>query len=205
MPDAFDTDFSLAQNITDKAKQKYSPDALLRSATKVGRMKVISGFINEHRPNSAVPDITLIMAIRQQEQDPRARDLSVGDAKDRTRAAEYRKLTPEQKYARRDEFNSWGSMQIGKGIIADVNETFGTNYTHEDAFDRIKSIELFRLYMARYSKENWTQGEMAQKWNPTEKTGRYVREVLERKRIEDERVANSPNKDINESKPYRTE
>ena len=48
---------------------------------------------------------------------------------------------------------SYGCMQIQQGVIEDVNKRFHTNYTHADAFNRQKSIELFNYYMEIYAIE----------------------------------------------------
>jgi hypothetical protein len=51
-----------------------------------------------------------------------------------------------------DNGASFGILQIQQGAIDDVNEKFGTSYTHEDAFDVQCAEEIFDLYILRWSK-----------------------------------------------------
>jgi hypothetical protein len=46
---------------------------------------------------------------------------------------------------------SYGILQIQKGAIDDVNEKFGTSYTHQDAFDITCAEEIFELYIKRWT------------------------------------------------------
>lgn len=48
---------------------------------------------------------------------------------------------------------AFGSLQIHKGVVLDVNRVYGTNYTHQDAFDRSKAVDMFRKYLAIYAVE----------------------------------------------------
>jgi len=47
----------------------------------------------------------------------------------------------------------WGPLQIKEIYVQDVNRIAGTSYTHEDAFDRAKSMDMFRIYMEHYATE----------------------------------------------------
>jgi len=46
-----------------------------------------------------------------------------------------------------DKGKAKGPLQIWKIYIDDVNNFYGTNYSHSDAFDRIKAIEIVRKYL----------------------------------------------------------
>ena len=46
-----------------------------------------------------------------------------------------------------------GSLQIHKGVVLDVNRVYGTNYTHNDAFDRASAVDLFYKYLSIYAIE----------------------------------------------------
>ena len=52
-----------------------------------------------------------------------------------------------------DNGNAYGCLQIWQCYVDDANEYAGTTYTHEDAYDRQKSIAIFNAYMARYATE----------------------------------------------------
>lgn len=52
---------------------------------------------------------------------------------------------------------SWGCMQIKKDVIIDVNELYGTSFTHDDCLNREKSIEICRLYFDRYGRHYKSQ------------------------------------------------
>ena len=47
---------------------------------------------------------------------------------------------------------SYGILQIQKAVIIDVNEKYGTNYTHRDAFKINCAEEIFILYVTMWSK-----------------------------------------------------
>jgi hypothetical protein len=46
---------------------------------------------------------------------------------------------------------SFGILQIQKGVITDVNRKYGTNYSHQDAFDEACAEEIFELYIELWS------------------------------------------------------
>jgi hypothetical protein len=48
---------------------------------------------------------------------------------------------------------AYGSLQIHKGVVLDVNRVYGTSYTHRDAFDRASAVDLFHKYLAIYAIE----------------------------------------------------
>lgn len=50
-----------------------------------------------------------------------------------------------------DNDRSWGILQIQQIAIDDVNKKYGTDYTHQDAFDINCAEEIFELYI-----EMWT-------------------------------------------------
>jgi hypothetical protein len=65
---------------------------------------------------------------------------------------------------------AYGSMQIHKGVVLDVNRVYGTNYTHRDAFDRASAVDMFHKYLAIYAVERRlgrepTREDKARIWN----------------------------------------
>ena len=65
---------------------------------------------------------------------------------------------------------AYGSLQIHKGVVLDVNRVYGTNYTHHDAFDRAAAVDLFHKYLAIYAIERRlgrqpTREDKARIWN----------------------------------------
>ena len=65
---------------------------------------------------------------------------------------------------------AYGSLQIHKGVVLDVNRVYGTNYTHENAFDRASAVDMFRKYLAIYAIERRlgrqpTREDKARIWN----------------------------------------
>lgn len=57
-----------------------------------------------------------------------------------------------------DNGKAFGILQIHKVCVDDINRFYGTDYTHEDAFDISCSEEMFHLYInmgiSRYKKRN---------------------------------------------------
>jgi hypothetical protein len=65
---------------------------------------------------------------------------------------------------------AYGSLQIHRGVVLDVNRVYGTNYTHHDAFDRAAAVDLFHKYLAIYAIERRlgrepTREDKARIWN----------------------------------------
>lgn len=65
---------------------------------------------------------------------------------------------------------AYGSLQIHKGVVLDVNRVYGTNYSHRDAFDRASAVDMFRKYIAIYAIERRlghapTDEDKARIWN----------------------------------------
>jgi len=50
-----------------------------------------------------------------------------------------------------DDGLAFGCLQMHSAYVQDAAEHAGENWTHEDAFDRDKSIEIFMAYMDRYA------------------------------------------------------
>jgi len=48
---------------------------------------------------------------------------------------------------------AYGCLQIHRDYVIDVNVATDSSYTHEDAFDKEKSIEMFLIYMSIYATE----------------------------------------------------
>lgn len=53
-----------------------------------------------------------------------------------------------------DDGKAQGCLQIWQCYIDDANQYAGTSYTHDDAFDREASIQIFTAYMRRYATED---------------------------------------------------
>lgn len=49
--------------------------------------------------------------------------------------------------------DDWGLLQIRPIYVKEVNRIAGTDYTHEDALDVDKSLEMFALMQAHYNPE----------------------------------------------------
>ena len=65
---------------------------------------------------------------------------------------------------------AYGSLQIHRGVVLDVNRVYGTNYTHRDAFDRASAVDMFQKYLAIYAVERRlgrepTREDKARIWN----------------------------------------
>ena len=65
---------------------------------------------------------------------------------------------------------AYGSLQIHKGVVLDVNRVYGTKYTHRDAFDRASAVDMFHKYLAIYAVERRlgrepTREDKARIWN----------------------------------------
>lgn len=74
--------------------------------------------------------------------------------------------------AKGDNDQSFGILQIQLNAIKDVNETFGTDYTHQDAFDIVCAEEIFELYIKRWTinlkkneKRDATEEDIVRIWN----------------------------------------
>lgn len=48
---------------------------------------------------------------------------------------------------------AYGALQIHACYVADANEFANANWSHEDAYDRDKAIDIFIAYMSRYATE----------------------------------------------------
>jgi hypothetical protein len=65
---------------------------------------------------------------------------------------------------------AYGSLQIHRGVVLDVNRVYGTSYTHTDAFDRASAVDLYYKYLAIYAVERRlgrtpTNEDKARIWN----------------------------------------
>lgn len=49
-----------------------------------------------------------------------------------------------------DSGKAYGCLQIHKEYVDDVNKNYNTTYTHKDAFDRKKAIDITKRYLAHY-------------------------------------------------------
>ena len=163
MPTPYETNFPVTQKI-------------IANMTAPQRLKRIDDLIRQFTPKAEKIPVNLPAAVRTIETDPRYGDRGVGDPFDREKAKAYKDMTTEERYNLRDEFQSWGPLQIKQGAVDDVNQRYKTNYTHEDTFDRIKAGEIFRLYTSRYAKPGTTPNQMAQNWN----RGKHRKEYSER-------------------------
>ena len=71
-----------------------------------------------------------------------------------------------------DNGKAYGVVQIHKICVDDINRIYKTSYTHQDAFDKTCSREMFMLYIAagvkrfkrKYDKDP-TEGQIVRMWN----------------------------------------
>ena len=61
-------------------------------------------------------------------------------------------------------------MQIWKSVVDDVNKYSKVKYTYADRYDKVKSYEMFKLYIGHYATEKRlgrkpTNEDMARIWN----------------------------------------
>jgi hypothetical protein len=52
-----------------------------------------------------------------------------------------------------DDGLAYGVLQMHAVYVQDAAEFAGEDWTHEDAFDKETSVEIFKAYMARYATE----------------------------------------------------
>lgn len=71
-----------------------------------------------------------------------------------------------------DGGDSFGILQIQEAVIIDINRYYGTDYTHQDAFDEVCAEEIFELYIQMYSKNlvkkekrDVTEYDIVRMWN----------------------------------------
>jgi hypothetical protein len=71
-----------------------------------------------------------------------------------------------------DNGKAYGVLQIHKIAVDDVNRLYGTDYTHQDAFNVVCSEEIFNLAIKagikRYKRiycRSPTEGELVRMWN----------------------------------------
>jgi hypothetical protein len=84
-----------------------------------------------------------------------------------------------------DAGKAFGIAQIHKVAVDDVNRMYGTNYTHEDAFDVNCAEEIFHLYITagikrftRIYKRPPTEGEVVRMWNGGIYQGYRIKQTL---------------------------
>lgn len=53
-----------------------------------------------------------------------------------------------------DDGLAYGCLQLHASYVADAAEYAGTDWVHEDAFDRKTAIKIVNAYMARYATES---------------------------------------------------
>lgn len=69
-----------------------------------------------------------------------------------------------------DNGNAIGCLQIWKVVVDDVNKYSKVKYTYADRYDKVKSYEMFKLYIGHYATEKRlghkpTNEDMARIWN----------------------------------------
>ena len=69
-----------------------------------------------------------------------------------------------------DQGRSFGILQIQEAVVLDVNNRYGTDYTHEDMFDPLYAQDVFMKYIEMYCTDERlghkaTFKDMAQCWN----------------------------------------
>ena len=50
-----------------------------------------------------------------------------------------------------DNGKAYGCMQIHAAYVKDVNRIWGTNFKHNDAFDKVAAMEMFLIYTGHYA------------------------------------------------------
>jgi len=50
-----------------------------------------------------------------------------------------------------DNGKAYGCMQIHAIYVEDVNRIWGTNFKHDDAFDKVAAMEMFLIYTGHYA------------------------------------------------------
>lgn len=96
-----------------------------------------------------------------------------------------------------DDGRAYGVLQIHSICVEDINRLYNTEYTHQQAFNRIHSKQMFFLYLQygikrfkrRYSRSP-TEGEVVRMWNGSvysgykkESTKKYYRRYLKFKKL----------------------
>ena len=67
-----------------------------------------------------------------------------------------------------DNGRALGCLQIWQAVVTDANRIAGTNYSHADAFDRIKARQIASIYLNYYGKRirhEPTNQDYARTWN----------------------------------------
>jgi soluble lytic murein transglycosylase-like protein len=71
-----------------------------------------------------------------------------------------------------DNGRAYGSLQIHKGVVQDVNQKFGKEYHHEDMFSKEKSVEVLKYYfiitseqVERKERRQATLEDLVRGWN----------------------------------------
>ena len=69
-----------------------------------------------------------------------------------------------------DNGKAIGCLQIWKSVVDDVNKYSKVKYTYADRYDKVKSYEMFKLYIGHYATEKRlgrkpTNEDMARIWN----------------------------------------
>ena len=69
-----------------------------------------------------------------------------------------------------DNGKAIGCLQIWKTVVDDVNKYSKIKYTYADRYDKVKSYEIFKLYIGHYATEKRlgrkpTNEDMARIWN----------------------------------------
>lgn len=79
--------------------------------------------------------------------------------------------------------NALGLLQIRGCVIDDVNWRYGLNFTHEDAFNPIKAVQIFEYYTKMYGARTvrdkvmvWNMGPKAMKYKNY--TNTYYKKVM---------------------------
>ena len=73
-------------------------------------------------------------------------------------------------YIAGDNGKAIGCLQIWKNVVDDVNKYSKVKYTYADRYDKVKSYEMFKLYIGHYATQKRlgrkpTNEDMARIWN----------------------------------------
>jgi len=92
-------------------------------------------------------------------------------------------------FAKGDNGDAIGCLQIHAGVVKDVNRIYGTAYRWpESCYDRAKSINICRLYLDHYAPKTATDEMKARIWNGGPKGHRKKATLKYWERVKKERI-----------------
>lgn len=93
-------------------------------------------------------------------------------------------------FARGDNGDAIGCLQIHKEVVDDVNRIYGTTYQWpESCYDRVSSVRICRLYLQHYAPKRATEKTISRIWNGGPKGHKKEATLKYWKRVKIERVS----------------